>query len=145
MSRTDFFRRLRDDREGTTLIEFAILAPVILGMFLGLMQIGISMQSYNSLRGVASDTARYAVVQYMIKNEVSDSDIQTEAVAIAQSAPYLLDDSVVVTVTPVATPRVHGTHEKTLTITYTPMSILPFFDFTSGQMSFSRPIFVIDE
>lgn len=103
------------------------------------------MQAYNSLRGVASDTARYAVIEYMKENTISDSAIQTKAVAIAQSSPYLLNDSVVVTIVPVASPRVHGTFEKNLTITYTPPNVMPFFDFTSTQMSFSRPIFVIDE
>ncbi|MBX7540637.1 TadE/TadG family type IV pilus assembly protein [Qipengyuania sphaerica] len=145
MMRKKIIQRLRTDERGSTIIEFALLAPVILGMFLGLMQIGISMQAYNSLRGVASDTARYAVVQYMIENEVTDTALEDQAVAIAKASPYLLGDSVAVTVTPVASPRVHGTHEKTLTITYTPLQILPFFDFTSGQMTFSRPIFVIDE
>ena len=133
------------DQRGTTIIEFALLAPVILGLFMGAIQIGISMQAHNSLRGVASDTARYAVVEYMKENKITDLAIQTKAVSIARGSPYLLNDSVNVTVTPVATPRVHGTHEKTLTITYTPPQVLPFFDFTSEQMSFSRPIFVIDE
>ena len=139
------FKALRSDERGTTIIEFALLAPVIIGLFMGAIQIGISMQAQNSLRGVASDTARFAVVEYMKENKVTDSAIRLRALLIAQSSPYLLNDSVNVTVTPVATPRVHGTHEKTLTITYTPPQVLPFFDFTSEQMSFSRPIFVIDE
>ena len=138
-------KTLRSDERGTTIIEFALLAPVIIGLFMGAIQIGISMQAQNSLRGVASDTARFAVVEYMKENKVTDSAIRLRALLIAQSSPYLLNDSVNVTVTPVATPRVHGTHEKTLTITYTPPQVLPFFDFTSEQMSFSRPIFVIDE
>ena len=139
------FKALRSDERGTTIIEFALLAPIIIGLFMGAIQIGISMQAQNSLRGVASDTARFAVVEYMKENKVTDSAIRLRALLIAQSSPYLLNDSVNVTVTPVATPRVHGTHEKTLTITYTPPQVLPFFDFTSEQMSFSRPIFVIDE
>ena len=139
------FHRLRCDERGTAIIEFALLAPVILGLFFGLIQIGISMQAYNSLRGVASDTARFAVVEYMNTNEVNDTAIENKAKAIATGAPYLLNNSVTATITPVANPRVHGTHEKTLRITYTPPTVLPFFDFTSKQMSYERPIFVIDE
>lgn len=145
MKKQDLFSTFRVDERGTTIIEFALLAPVVLGLFFGAIQIGISMQAYNSLRGVASDTARYAVIEYMKENTISDSAIQTKAVAIAQSSPYLLNDSVAVTIVPVASPRVHGTFEKNLTITYTPPNVMPFFDFTSTQMSFSRPIFVIDE
>lgn len=140
-----FFKRLRRDERGTAIIEFALLAPVIFGLFFGLIQIGISMQAYNSLRGVASDTARYAVVEYMNGDLVDDSTIANKATSIATGAPYLLNSSVSATITPVANPRVHGTHEKKLRITYTPPTVLPFFDFTSKQMSYERPIFVIDE
>ncbi len=140
-----FFKRLARQEDGSTVVEFALLAPVVFGMFFGLIQIGISMQSYNSLRGVASDTARWAVVEYMKQNEVTDSQVQTKAVAIAQSAPYMLNDSIVATVDPVDTPRIHGTHEWTLTLTYTPPEVLPFFDYVSGEQKFVRPIFMIDE
>lgn len=140
-----FSKALAKDTHGSTIVEFALLAPVVFGMFFGLIQIGISMQSYSSLRSVASDTARWAVVEYMKQNEVTDAQIQTKAVAIAQAAPYMLNDTITATITPVATPRVHGTHEKTLVMTYTPPNVLPFFDFTSQQQTFTRPIFVIDE
>ena len=140
-----FSKTLAKDTHGSTIVEFALLAPVVFGMFFGLIQIGISMQSYSSLRSVASDTARWAVVEYMKQNEVTDAQIQTKAVAIAQAAPYMLNDTITATITPVATPRVHGTHEKTLVMTYTPPNVLPFFDFTSQQQTFTRPIFVIDE
>ena len=140
-----FWRTLRADKRGATIIEFALLAPVVLGLFFAAIQIGVSMQAHNSLRGIASDTARFAVIEYMRQNEITDNAIQTKAVAIAQSSPYLLNDSIDVTVTPVVNPRVHGTHEKTMTLTYTPPNVMPFFDFTSKQMTFSRPIFVIDE
>ena len=140
-----FSKTLAKDTHGSTIVEFALLAPVVFGMFFGLIQIGISMQSYSSLRSVASDTARWAVVEYMKQNEVTDAEIQTKAVAIAQAAPYMLNDTITATITPVATPRVHGTHEKTLVMTYTPPNVLPFFDFTSQQQTFTRPIFVIDE
>lgn len=138
-------QKIRADERGTAIIEFALLAPVVLGLFFGLIQIGISMMAYNSLRGVASDTARYAMVEYLTANTVSDATIAAEGKAIATSAPYLLNNSVNVTITPVTTSRVHGTFEKTLTITYTPPEVLPFFNFTSKQMSYSRPLFMIDE
>ena len=136
---------IRSDESGTTIIEFALLAPVILGLFFGLIQIGISMQAYNSMRGVASDTARYAVVEYMKQNEVGNDTIKSKARQIATGSPYLLQNTVQVTVTSVATPQVQGTFEKTLKITYTPPNILPFFNFVSPQLEYERPIFVIDE
>ncbi|MBX7457405.1 pilus assembly protein [Qipengyuania sp. 1NDH17] len=140
-----FCKRLAGNEQGSTIVEFAILAPVFFGIFFGLIQIGISMQAYNSIRGVASDTARWAVVEYMNQREPTDSDIQDKGIAIAQAAPYMLNDSIDVVVTPVATTRIHGTHERTMTITYTPPDVLPFFDFVSKEQKFERPIFMIDE
>ncbi|TMM49949.1 TadE/TadG family type IV pilus assembly protein [Qipengyuania marisflavi] len=137
--------RIKRDERGSTLIEFAILAPVIIGMFFGVVQVGMSMQSYNAMRGAASDTARYAVIEYMKENEVTDAALKTQAETIAKAAPYMLGSNVIATVTPVASPRVSGTFEKTLTITYTPPSVLPLFDYTSSELTFSRPIFLIDE
>ena len=141
----NLFKSVAKNDEGSTIVEFAILAPVVFGMFFSLIQIGISMQAYNSLRGVASDTARWAVVEYMKQEEVSESEVQTKAVEIAQSAPYLLNDSIEAVITPADTPQIHGTHEWTLTLTYTPPEVLPFFDFVSGEQEFERPIFMIDE
>ena len=145
MMANKFLRRLRADESGSTIVEFAILAPVIFGLIFGVIQIGMSMQAYNSLRAVASDTARYAVVEYMKENTVSDAAIQARAVTIARAAPYFLDESVDITVTPTLSSRVPGTFEKTLLIRYTPPNVLPFFDWSSQELTFSRPIFLIDE
>ncbi|MBX7526844.1 TadE/TadG family type IV pilus assembly protein [Qipengyuania vesicularis] len=144
MSR-NLLTRLAEDKRGSALVEFALLAPIVFGLFFGIIQLGLSMQSQNSLRGIASDTARWAVVEYMKQNEVDDDAIRTKALSIATSAPYSLNNTVAVTITPVATPRVHGTFEKNIRIDYTPPNVLPFFNFTSQQQSFERPIFLLDE
>ena len=141
----DFLSRLSTDKHGSALVEFALLAPIVFGMFFGIIQLGISMQAQNSLRGIASDTARWAVVEYMKQNEVNDDAIKAKAVAIATSTPYSLKNTVRVTITPVATPRIHGTFEKNIKIDYTPPNVMPFFNFTSQQQSFERPIFLLDE
>lgn len=141
----DFLSRLSTDKRGSALVEFALLAPIVFGMFFGIIQLGISMQAQNSLRGIASDTARWAVVEYMKQNEVNDDAIKAKAVAIATSTPYSLKNTVRVTITPVATPRIHGTFEKKIKIDYTPPNVMPFFNFTSQQQSFERPIFLLDE
>jgi len=142
---TRFLCNLRDDNSGATVIEFAILAPAIIGMMLGVLQVGLSMQAQNALRGVASDTARYAVIEYMKKNEVTNATIKDQAEAIGEGAPYLLQDSFTATVIDATTQRANGTFEKTLTLTYTPPNVLPLFQFVSQELEFERPIFLIDE
>lgn len=140
-----FLKRLNRDESGSTVLEFAILAPAFLGLFLGIFQIAINMQAMNAMRGAASDTARYAVIQYQRQNEVTNAQIQTEAERIGESLPYGLDANFSATVTDVGTSRVDGAFEKTLTVRYTPPSILPFFDWTSQELNFQRPVFLIDE
>ncbi|QPD00056.1 TadE/TadG family type IV pilus assembly protein [Qipengyuania soli] len=139
------FAHLRHDVRGSTVVEFAILAPVIFGMIFGVIQVGSAMQSYNAMRGIASDTARYAVIEYQKKNEVTDAALETYARGIATKAPYLLQSSFAATVTPVAASRVDGTFEKTLVVTYTPPSYMPIIPITPPQLKFTRSIFVIDE
>lgn len=136
---------LIQDNSGSTIIEFAILAPAIIGLLFGVFQVGLGMQAQNALRSIAQETARYAVVEYQKGNEVTDADIEAWAEAQAAAAPYLLNDTFDATIVSVATPRVHGTFEKTLTVTYTPPAVVPLVDWTSPNLTFSRPIFVLDE
>lgn len=138
-------RRLARDEHGATLVEFAILAPAVIGLMLGVMQIGFSMQSYNAMRSVAADGARMATIEYQKKNTIANWQIRNRTKAIATSAPYLFGDSVVVTVADVSPSRVSGAHEKTLTITYTPPTVIALIDFVQPQLTYSRPIFLIDE
>lgn len=146
-----FLGMLGRDQRGSTIIEFALLAPVMFGMMFGVIQVGLSMQAYNALRNISSETARFAVVKYMQQDETFmdpttvNASIETEAENIASGAPYLMLANFEATVTDAATQRVDGAFEKTLTVTYTPPNVLPFFDWTSTELSFSRPIFVIDE
>ena len=52
---------LKCDRSGAATVEFGLLGPLVITMMLGVLQMGVAMWSYNSLRSVASETARYAV------------------------------------------------------------------------------------
>ena len=54
--------RILRDQSGSTIVEFAILAPAIIGLLFGVFQVGLGMQAKNSMRSIAQETARYAVV-----------------------------------------------------------------------------------
>ena len=138
-------KKLAHNQDGATIVEFAILAPAIIGLLFGVFQVGLGMQAQNALRSIAQETSRYAVVEYQIGNEVTDATIETWAENTATSAPYLLNNTFDATVTAVSTPRVAGTHEKTITLTYTPPAVVPLVDWISPQLTFSRPIIVLDE
>jgi Flp pilus assembly protein TadG len=140
-----FCSNLGHDQSGSTIVEFAILAPAIIGLLFGVFQVGLGMQAQNALRSIAQETSRFAVVEYQKGNEITDGTIETWAENAAVSAPYLLNNTFDATVTSVATPRVSGTFEKTITLTYTPPAVVPLVDWISPQLTFSRPIIVLDE
>lgn len=143
MARFRLPARLARDTRGAVIIEFAILGPVLIGLMLGVLQVGISLQAYNSMRSVAAETARYAVVEYQKDNSPNNASIRTEAISIATASPYDLASSVQVSITDATTQRFAGAKELTMTITYTPPSVLPMFDWVSPTLTHTRPIFVL--
>lgn len=136
------FQRLRGDRSGSTIIEFAILAPVIVTMFMGILQVGIWMQSYNALRSVAADAGRYTTVQYQLSNRIDNHAMATWARDRGidhynfKSADFSTD------VTTAANQRIVGVTELTLTLTYKYKSYLTYIGVTDPNVTFSRPIFI---
>lgn len=132
----------REDR-GATAIEFAILAPVIIGFMFGVLQIGTMMQASNAIRSVTAETARYALVEYQKGKEPDNAAIKTRAYSIADGAPYLLNkDYLSISINDAANQRVIGVREITVSVAYKVPTTLPLFDFIAPTVSHTRPIFV---
>ncbi len=130
------------DRRGSALIEFAILAPALIGMMLGIMFIGLQMMSYNSIRSISSDVARYTLVEYQKVNKIGVTEIQNQAIAIAINSPYALDDdNLDVTVTK-PNSDISGTTKFTATITYTPYNPVAFLGVPGPTMVETRSFYV---
>jgi len=88
MTHLSLLARLRRNHEGAAAIEFALVAPVLITMLLGVLMIGLHMQAYNSVRSAAFDTERFTVVEYQRQNEMLPAQIEQVAVAIATRSPY---------------------------------------------------------
>lgn len=141
MERLRQFIRAKD---GSAIVEFAMLAPTICALLLGTLQMGIMMHSYNALRGISSDVERYAVVNYQTKNKLSNDQLTAYARSVAINAPYNLQgpDLSVAVATP-ANQRVDGATELTLTTTYSVRSVLRIVGMGDIPMTFSRSIFLL--
>ena len=135
-------QRLRRDRRGSTIIEFAILAPAIVTLFLGVLQVGMWMQSYNALRSVAADAGRYTAVQYQKANNISNIAMATWARNRAINHYLFKSGDVSTDVTDAANQRITGVTEKTLTVTYKFKSVMSIVGIADQNVSYSRPIFV---
>ncbi len=136
------FAPILSDNRGSALIEFAILAPALIGMMMGILYVGLQMMSYNSLRAISSDIARYTVVEYQKDHKITRQDIRNKALAIAENAPYGLDaDDLSVGVTTPGT-DIPGTSKFTTTITYTPYNPVAFLGIDDPTMVETRSFYV---
>ena len=136
--------RLVRDRIGGALVEFALLAPVFIGMVIGVIQIGMYMQSYTAVRSLASDAARFAAVEYQKNNNIGTSTLASDIAAIGVTSPYNLgSDRLTVTVNEVAS-RVNGAHEFDMDISYSVPTFMSGIGFHDITIDYSRPLFVID-
>lgn len=135
--------RLGRDKAGAAIVEFALLAPAIIGMMLGVLQVGRAMQNYNALRNVSADVERYAMVQYATGNQLTNAQLRNYAISTAVSTPYLLQSSSIsATVTDAATQRVSGVTEKTLTIDYQILGLFDEMGLRGPYITYTRPLFL---
>lgn len=135
---------LRTSESGATVVEFGLLLPVIFGSFLGVLQAGLGMMTYNSLRNLSAETSRATLVQYQISNELTTTQVEDDGKARA-GAHGLNPSRFTIDVQQVATPRIEGATEFTITTTYKTRSVVAFLGVDSFDVSFTRPIFLIDE
>ena len=65
-------KRLSRATDGASAVEFAILAPVFLSLFFGVLQFGVWLQNYNAIRSVTLDGARAVMIEYQNDNTLWD-------------------------------------------------------------------------
>ncbi|MBX9645142.1 MAG: pilus assembly protein [Novosphingobium sp.] len=146
---TKLLAKLRQDRSGSVIVEFAILGPAMLAMLFGVLQFGIGMQNYNALRSISADLARYAVIDAQDAAAQSDmtlrdtnDELEAYAREIASAAPYgLRADRLTVTVTSVPT-RIDEASERTMTLQYNIPSVLGMIGIDSIPITYTRPVFI---
>jgi len=137
---------LRRDQSGSTLVEFALLAPAFLTLMFGIMQVGVHMQNYNAVRNLAADGARFAVVSYQKGNQLSATSIQAEVFSRGVRPKYGLNGNrLEVTVDPITdSADIAGIKETTIHITYDAPDFLG--DLVPGgtlDLAYERPVFLL--
>lgn len=142
MTARHFLRRFRADTKAATAIEFALLAPAMITMLMGVMWVGMQMKAYNELRSVAADVSRYTVIEYQKSNKLTAAQISDVASATAVRMPYaLVGDNLDVSVTEPVSP-VTNTRKLVLQLTYSAPSLLQFAGIGSPTLQFSQIIYV---
>ncbi len=135
---------LRRNETAAAAVEFALIGPAFLTMFLGIAQVGMGMQQYNALRSISADTARFAVINYQKSNLLTAIQLQDYADNAAQSAPYGLEANRFTSFvsTPV-TQRVVGAAEYQIRVTYRVRTWLGIIGMSDIPLTYTRPIFVL--
>jgi hypothetical protein len=105
------------------------------------------MWSYNSLRSVVADTARYTMVEYQKGNQLSPDQIESKAIALAVNSPYDFNIDHITMDAPTAISSgdsnyIAGMTGYSLTMSYTPPTVLDFTGISAPTLTVSRPIYV---
>ncbi len=135
-------KRLLRDQNGAAIIEFAILSPVILGLLLGVLQVGLHMHAYNAVRSIVTDTSRFTVVEYQKDNDLTLEQIESRARAYAVNPPYGLDTNALTVTVTQPTSGITGTTRFDVQVSYVPRGILGVFGVTAPTITVTRPVFV---
>jgi TadE-like protein len=133
---------LARNAQGSVVVEFAILAPILFAMVLGVLTMGLHTFSRNALYSVAADTARYTVVEYQKSNKLTNEQIESKAVALSVNRPYGLDIDRLDAVLSRPATDITGTIRFKLDLTYTPYNPLQFAGIGSPTIRSTRYFYV---
>ncbi len=135
--------RIGRDHRASVLVEFALLAPVIIALLIGVVQVGLHVQNSNAVRNLASDGARMATVAYQRGNQLTAEQIGIMIRSEGVGGKYNLDtDRLEINVTQ-PTSRIGGVREMMIQITYDPPNFLSFAGVSALQLTYERPVFLL--
>lgn len=137
--------RFRRSQSGAAIVEFALLAPVFLIMFMGVLQVGIYLQNYNAVQSLASDAARFVMIENQKNNNLTNEQVRSILLGLSTNSPYLLDtDRLVITVDRSGVSRVTGATEIDIEMRYTLSNFLPGLELPLSVISYSRSVWVVN-
>lgn len=94
-----FFKRMEYNQSGSVITEFAICAPVVMMLLLGVFQVGIAVQAKNSIQSVIGEVGRNVAVGYLNSETELFGEGQVELLltnTATNSAYKLKSDNIVV-------------------------------------------------
>lgn len=108
---------------GQTLIEFALLIPVVLALILGFLDLGRAIFYYSSLSNAVREATRYAIVQNPYDEEKIKDKLVDYAFALTNTPNPLDRNDIIITLLPLDNdPKTN----ISITATYVFVPITPF-------------------
>ena len=138
-------RNLWRNSQGASALEFALLAPFFFGLLFGVVSIGIYMQNYNAIRSLATNSSRFATVEFQKNTSgISTSALENNIESMGVSSPYFLNpNQLSVSVVEVTPSSVNGARQFTLSLSYELPQITGGIAVDALTLTHSRPIFVL--
>jgi Flp pilus assembly protein TadG len=139
-------RKIVLSQSGAVVVEFALLGPLFLMLLFGMFQVGIYLQNFNAVQSLASDSARYVMVEYQKNNTLSDEQIRSVILGQATNSPYLLDtDRLEIVVDSTGTSRINGATEIDVQVRYQLSEFIPGVQLPLSTIEYSRSVWVVIE
>ena len=138
-------RRLCRDDRGSTVVEFALVSPVLIMLILAALQFGMVLRANAGLRDLAGWAGREAVVSYQLVSDgtIGATQLKNNIVERAENMRYNLRDGTLnVTVTNAADTTLLTVNRVRIQMTYNQPISLPFLPIASVPLRVDRTFFV---
>ncbi len=123
-------RLARRDRRGVAALEFALVAPVLLFLFLGTIELGRYFLTQQNIRTLTAETARAALISPSV---IGCPVPVTNFSRINAKTPFLNPGGLTVCIT--RGTDAEGRATINVTTTYAFATLVPFLNFLNGNVS----------
>lgn len=135
--------RLHRDESAVSVVETAFLLPVLIGMLISVLQVGLYLQAQNAVRGVGGEISRYMAVESQKRSALCPGQIEDRALGIAITAPYALkSDQIEIAVTDSAVQNIDRVRQMDVNVDYTVPNIMGFAKWGLLDIDYTRQIFI---
>lgn len=117
--KSPFFVPFLCQEKGTSIVEFALIAPVFLLAFFAAIQIGIIMVLQNALEAAAREAARYGITGQAASGLSRDESIKQRVLSVLSTYSGNIINPVNVTITVTSYPNLPSLQSDTQAITNT--------------------------
>ncbi len=142
----NFLKKIGDNESGSVITEFAICAPALLVLLLGIFQVGFAVQAKNSMQSVIGEVGRNVAVAYLNSETEIFSEGQVELLLTntATNAAYRLNGENIEVDAAIVDSDYTGIKKLTLQINYGVPMFMPLGSMDQIDLEASRTVYIAD-
>ncbi len=142
----NFLKKMGQSESGSVITEFAICAPALLVLLLGVFQVGFAVQAKNSMQSVIGEVGRNVAVAYLNSETEIFSEGQVELLLsnTATNAAYKLNGNNIAVDAEIVDSEYAGIKELTLQINYGVPMFMPLGSMDQINLEARRTVYIAD-